>query len=58
MFKPKDLPLEWQKDLEDNGVLCFALGGEITLRLVTHLHLDDGKLMKPSGFLLKIPKYD
>jgi len=30
----------WKQKLEEHGVLCFALG-ENTLRLVTHLHIDE-----------------
>ena len=30
----------WKQKLEEQGVLCFALG-ENTLRLVTHLHIDE-----------------
>jgi threonine aldolase len=30
----------WKQKLEEQGVLCFALG-EDTLRLVTHLHIDE-----------------
>ncbi len=31
---------KWKKQLEEHGVLCFALG-ENTLRLLTHLHIDE-----------------
>ena len=31
---------KWKQQLEEQGVLCFALG-ENTLRLVTHLHIDE-----------------
>ena len=31
---------KWKQKLEEHGVLCFALG-ENTLRLVTHLHIDE-----------------
>lgn len=31
---------KWKQQLEEHGVLCFALG-ENTLRLVTHLHIDE-----------------
>lgn len=31
---------KWKQQLEEIGVLCFALG-ENTLRLVTHLHIDE-----------------
>ena len=31
---------KWKQQLEEHGVLCFALG-ENTLRLLTHLHIDE-----------------
>ena len=31
---------KWKQQLEEHGVICFALG-ENTLRLVTHLHIDE-----------------
>jgi threonine aldolase len=31
---------KWKQQLDEHGVLCFALG-ENTLRLVTHLHIDE-----------------
>ena len=31
---------KWKQQLEEHGVLCFALG-ENTLRLVTHLHIEE-----------------
>ena len=34
---------EWQQDLSEHGLLCFALN-ERTLRLVTHLHIDDEQI--------------
>ena len=37
----------WKQQLEEQGVLCFALG-ENTLRLVTHLHIDEKQIEEVS----------
>ena len=37
----------WKQKLEEQGVLCFALG-ENTLRLVTHLHIDEKQIEEVS----------
>ena len=44
---------EWQKDLSDHGLLCFALN-EHTLRLVTHLHIDDEQIDQAIQIFTKI----
>ena len=38
---------KWKQQLEEQGVLCFALG-ENTLRLVTHLHIDEKQIEEVS----------
>ena len=53
MLKHKDLPSEWQQDLSDHGLLCFALN-EHTLRLVTHLHIDDEQIDQAIQIFTKI----
>ena len=44
---------EWQKDLSDHGLLCFALN-EHTLRLVTHLHIYDEQIDRAIQIFTKI----
>ena len=44
---------EWQQNLSDQGLLCFALD-ENSLRLVTHLHIDDQKIDQAIQIFTKI----
>ena len=44
---------EWQQNLSDEGLLCFALD-ENSLRLVTHLHIDDQKIDQAIQIFTKI----
>lgn len=37
--------LEWQSELSDHGLLCFAINDN-TIRLVTHLHIDEEKVTR------------
>ncbi len=47
--------VKWQQELEEQGVLCFALG-ENSLRLVTHLHIDEEKVERASEVFAGISK--
>ena len=44
---------EWQQNLSDQGLLCFALD-ENSLRLVTHLHIDDQKIDQAIQIFTKV----
>lgn len=44
---------DWQVALADHGLLCFALN-EQTLRLVTHLHIDDEQIDRAIQIFTKI----
>ena len=47
--------VKWQQELEEHGVLCFALG-ENSLRLVTHLHIDKEKVERASEVFAGLSK--
>ena len=44
---------DWQRELSDHGLLCFALDDH-TLRLVTHLHIDDEQILRSIQIFTKI----
>jgi len=44
---------DWQRELSDQGLLCFALDDH-TLRLVTHLHIDDEQILRSIQIFTKI----
>ena len=44
---------DWQRELSDQGLLCFALDYH-TLRLVTHLHIDDEQILRSIQIFTKI----
>ena len=44
---------DWQRELSDHGLLCFALDDH-TLRLVSHLHIDDEQILQSIQIFTKI----
>ena len=44
---------DWQRELSDHGLLCFALDDH-TLRLVIHLHINDEQILRSIQIFTKI----
>ena len=54
-IQTEESAVQWKQQLEEQGVLCFALG-ENTLRLVTHLHIDEKQVEQTGKIFANISR--
>jgi threonine aldolase len=54
-IQTEESAVQWKQQLEEKGVLCFALG-ENTLRVVTHLHIDEEQIEQAGKVFTEISR--